>query len=474
MKGIENDKNFKKEFYLKIKNLFLNQVSNFHICIKTGNNYDYPRKNIDYKKALIEHFNDSSKPGIAIHTMFEGKTRFVVADFDYHDEIAKNIFHEDIFIKLKEIKNKSQQKFYIEITKRCGIHIWIFFEEPIDLNTANKMMEKMLAEFDLLSHSRFDDIRPKKNQKGQGLLIHLPFDAYFRENGKTCFLDDNFNPITDFNNYLNFLHNIKKITQTEEKNNKLQDNSLKDIERIISKGIISVNNSRYNLNQINKSIFFKWCMENPSLVNFYDWIALITNLLPLGPIGEELIHTISERDEKRYDFNNTEKQIQSVKSRNLKPYTYEYIKSNGNFQEHVFSNIRAPIVELVYRKYEHISYPLLMVLEKPLFKDVILRNILIELILKEQKGKKKVLMGYKQWKLYPGEILLSQRRLAELVNLPNTTLQRKIQVLEENKILRKYEISGKIIIKITAVYYDPRLGMEIPLYVGQSRKWVDL
>jgi len=458
---------------LKIRDSFLNQVQNFHTCIKNGDNYDYPRLNTDYKKDLIDHFNDSSKLGIATQTTSEGKTKFVVADFDYHDIEEVDIFHEDIFIKLKEIKKQFPQRFYIEITKRGGIHIWIFFDKPIDSNIAYSVMAEMLKEFGLLSHSRFDDIRPNKNQKGDGLLIHLPFDAYFRKNGKTCFLDDNSKPITDLNNYLSFLKGIKKITPTEEKNDKPQTNSLKDIDKIISKGIITVNNSNYNLNQINKSQFFKWCIEYPSLLNFHDWIALMTNLLPLGPIGKELIHAISKLDEKRYDFNNTEKQIQGVKSRNLKPYTYEYIKNNGNFQEQVSPNIRAPIVELVYRKYEYISYPLSMVLEKPLFKDMKLRTILIELILQEQKGKKEVMLRYRQWKLYPGEIFLSQGKLADLTEIPKTTLQREMKVLEENKIIETYNISGKKIIKITAVYYDPRQGMEIPLYVGQSRKWID-
>jgi len=473
MKEIENDKTLKKEFYLKIKDSFLNKKDEFHQCIKNGDNYDYPRLNTDYKKDLIDHFNDSSKPGIAIYTMSKGKTKIAVADFDFHDVDSPEKERQKIISKLIQLRNKGLYPFYIEISKRGGIHIWIFFDTLIDTDIAYSVMEKMLKELNLLTHSRFDCIRPNKNQKGAGLLIHLPFDAYFKKNGKTCFLDNNFKPITGFNNYLSFLKGIKKITPTEEKNNKPQTNSLKDIDKIISEGIIFVNNSTYKLNRLYESRFFKWCIENPSLVNFHDWIALMTNLLPLGPIGKELIHAISKLDEKRYDFNNTEKQIQGVKSRNLKPYTYEYIKNNGNFQEQVSPNIKAPIVELLFSKYEHISYALSKVLEKPLFKDKVLQTILMELILQEQKGVKEKLLRYKQWKLCPGEIFISVRELAKLVNIPNTTLQRKIKVLEENKILKRYEINGENIIKITAVYYDPCLEMEIPLYVGQSRKWID-
>jgi len=52
--------------------------------------------------------------------------------------------------------------------------------------------------------------------------------------------------------------------------------------------------------------FVKWCVANPSLVNYELWVALAANLQPFGEEGRALFHTVSALDAQRYKSDQTE------------------------------------------------------------------------------------------------------------------------------------------------------------------------
>ena len=197
--------------------IFFNCSDYFHKCVFLNGNFSYPKGTGDYHEAVKNHICTEFSPGIAIPTMFENKTKFVVADFDYHNTGSNDYNRSEILASLNEFKKSYCVPFSIELSKRGGIHVWVFFEEPTDKADAYRTMFVLLQKAGLNNKKSFDKIIPYKEQIGLCPTIHLPFDAYFRNHGHTCFLNDDMLPITSTEEYVEFLRNIKKAKPEDVK-----------------------------------------------------------------------------------------------------------------------------------------------------------------------------------------------------------------------------------------------------------------
>lgn len=85
-----------------------------------------------------------------------------------------------------------------------GAHAWIFFDEPVPARIARSLGTLIIAkcsELNIrLSLDSYDRLFPSQDylpKGGFGNLIALPLQKIPRENGNSCFLDENLNPIRD-------------------------------------------------------------------------------------------------------------------------------------------------------------------------------------------------------------------------------------------------------------------------------------
>lgn len=75
---------------------------------------------------------------------------------------------------------------------------------------------------------------------------------------------------------------------------------------------------RCSLNKIEQCEFIRWCRRHPQEVSEPAWFALISNLAHLQG-GIERIHEISQLDNLRYDYVNTQRVIERVLREGYKP-----------------------------------------------------------------------------------------------------------------------------------------------------------
>jgi len=89
--------------------------------------------------------------------------------------------------------------------------------------------------------------------------------------------------------------------------------------------------------------FIQWCRKYPMDVSEPLWFAMITNLAHVEG-GPKLIHEISRLDMFRYDYQQTQRLIERVKSRGYSPANCKTIKNKGfNCAKLGWCPVRAPM-----------------------------------------------------------------------------------------------------------------------------------
>jgi hypothetical protein len=165
---------------------------------------------------LTEEVNLSHLHGkkvIGIYPLLQGDMcNFLAIDFD------KKTFEKDV-VAFWEICDEFNIPIYVEKSRSGnGMHVWIFFSEPVYAKTARKMgmilltrtMDKMS-----LSLDSYDRLFPNQDTmlKGEfGNLIALPFQGESAKQGNTLFVNKYFEV---YENQVEVLRNIKKMAASE-------------------------------------------------------------------------------------------------------------------------------------------------------------------------------------------------------------------------------------------------------------------
>jgi hypothetical protein len=286
---------------------------------------------------MKRHISDPKFPGIGVYPLLDGNVcKWVAADFDLHNKRES----DEIFTALKYMYKVAEHEsfnIYPEISKSGnGLHIWIFFQDAVNAWTARQFMMGLLTRAKANHLSSYDRLFPSQdrlnpNSKGLGNLIHLPFSAHFISEG-THFTDKNELRYTNAPEDMeNFIACVQPVT-------------LEDVDKILDGWGIAADKNATNkyemdnnqfehdedgLEKVLADPFIVWCKNNPSEVDYQAWIGMMTNLLPYGSNGVEIIHQLSAIDRIRYDQDNTDKVILGCRS--LNPITHRWLESNTNY-----------------------------------------------------------------------------------------------------------------------------------------------
>ena len=236
---------------------------------------------------LAKHVTREKFLGIGIYPLLEGnKTKWISADFDYHSEQEREET-EEALARMVEFAEEVGIYFYREVSKSGnGTHILIFFEEEIDSWKARRFMGGFLLACGADKISSMDRFFPSQDRlsetsKGFGNLIHLPFSAHWIDKG-TYFIINGAkikNTKDDLDIFLSEVqpHTIEYVNTVLDKwelLNTVESSAIYEYDNIVYEyakdGIISVLSDQ----------FIAWCKDNPKEVDYNDWIAKITNLIP--------------------------------------------------------------------------------------------------------------------------------------------------------------------------------------------------
>ena len=121
------------------------------------------------------------------------------------DACMKNAYRKALEIQ-KLLEEKGMHS-YIEYSGFRGYHVWLFMSEWIPVRFANLLTESVdivLTSEDAVSVECFPNkVRLKTGRFGQ--VIKIPYGIHVRSGKRSCFIDDNGEPITEIDQFINTL-----------------------------------------------------------------------------------------------------------------------------------------------------------------------------------------------------------------------------------------------------------------------------
>ncbi|WP_172924192.1 DEAD/DEAH box helicase family protein [Streptococcus sp. 1449] len=179
--------------------------------------YDYGWKQLPPEKRSFQTLTDSvlkshfrGETAIGIFPMhLDDSCYFLVLDLDEGD-------WKEAGLTIRRIARERQMEAHLEISRSGhGLHIWFFFEEAIPSREARlfgkKLIELAMQESMQLSFDSFDRMFPNQDvlpKGGFGNLIALPFQGEAYHQGRTVFVDEQFQPYEDQWRYLQEIQRV--------------------------------------------------------------------------------------------------------------------------------------------------------------------------------------------------------------------------------------------------------------------------
>ncbi|WP_447383503.1 TOTE conflict system archaeo-eukaryotic primase domain-containing protein [Streptococcus pseudopneumoniae] len=179
--------------------------------------YDYGWKQLPPEKRSFQTLTDSvlkshfrGETAIGIFPMhLDDSCYFLVLDLDEGD-------WKEAGLTIRRIARERQMEAHLEISRSGhGLHIWFFFEEAIPSREARlfgkKLLELAMQESMQLSFDSFDRMFPNQDvlpKGGFGNLIALPFQGEAYHQGRTVFVDEQFQPYEDQWRYLQEIQRV--------------------------------------------------------------------------------------------------------------------------------------------------------------------------------------------------------------------------------------------------------------------------
>ncbi|HGJ3845844.1 TPA: DEAD/DEAH box helicase family protein [Streptococcus pneumoniae] len=179
--------------------------------------YDYGWKQLPPEKrsfqtltnsVLKSHFRGEAAIGIfPMH--LDDSCYFLVLDLDEGD-------WKEAGLTIRRIARERQMEAHLEISRSgYGLHIWFFFEEAILSRKARlfgkKLLELAMQESMQLSFDSFDGMFPNQDVLPKGgfdNVISLPFQGEAYHQGRTVFVDEQFQPYEDQWRYLQEIQRV--------------------------------------------------------------------------------------------------------------------------------------------------------------------------------------------------------------------------------------------------------------------------
>jgi len=180
---------------------------------------------------IVEHLQGNranASDVIGVYPLFpDGTTRFLVFDFDNHENDGMGAEFETVGCKwteevaaLRKICNINGIPALVERSRSGkGAHLWIFFETPVEASLARNfgfaLLEKGAESVNLRNFSYYDRMLPAQDtlpDGGLGNLIALPLQGLALKNGNSAFVDENWQP---YGNQWEVLLSTKKLVKEQ-------------------------------------------------------------------------------------------------------------------------------------------------------------------------------------------------------------------------------------------------------------------
>jgi hypothetical protein len=149
----------------------------------------------------------------APYQLSEGKLKWVCIDIDAYGDVSD----KEIHAKVIEVVKKTQELLgknscLVEHSGSKGYHVWIFFDEPIDVDLGFSLGHHITHDI-MRTHEINVEVYPKQytTTKEYGNTVKLPLGLHQKTKQRCLFVSDNFQPHKD---QWMVLQNVRLVSKT--------------------------------------------------------------------------------------------------------------------------------------------------------------------------------------------------------------------------------------------------------------------
>lgn len=252
------------------------------------------------------------------------------------DACLQRAYHKALEIQ-KLLEDKGIHA-YIEFSGFRGYHVWLFLTEWIPIRFANmltdRIEEELAEDTDITVECFPNKVRLKPGRFGQ--VIKLPFGIHVRSNRRSCFLDDDGQPVTSIDHFIETrarypLPTIRKVltfvkSPTDATNSGEGGTAVPSVEEGLAQSVISEEVMEQELQaaygELTASV--KEVLSHCSLMKYLCLKAKRTGYLThfermsilyvfghIGEEGKEFVHEVM-RLTMNYQYNTTQRFIERI------------------------------------------------------------------------------------------------------------------------------------------------------------------
>lgn len=222
----------------------------------------------------------------------------------------------DIVKNIESEIEKLGLKCYIEDTGHRGYHMWLFFGEWIPVRyihmLADYIQKNIFPDEEDISIEFFPNkTRVKEGKLGQA--IKIPLGYHTKTGNKSCFLDDDFHPVSDYHMFLDSvavfgLKNIRKLLGKINVSNNTKQRELDTDISIFGKTDEAINQV---LSKCNLMRYLCQKAYKTGYLSHFERLSVLYVFGHMGDNGKEFVHTVMSYT-LNYQYSITQKFISKI------------------------------------------------------------------------------------------------------------------------------------------------------------------
>ena len=222
----------------------------------------------------------------------------------------------DIVKNMESEIEKLGLKCYIEDTGHRGYHMWLFFGEWIPVRyihmLADYIQKNIFPDEEDISIEIFPNkTRIKEGKPGQA--IKIPLGYHTKTGNKSCFLDDDFHPVSDYHMFLDSvavfgLKNIRKLLGKINVSNNTKQRELDTDISIFGKTDEAINQV---LSKCNLMRYLCQKAYKTGYLSHFERLSVLYVFGHMGDNGKEFVHTVMSYT-LNYQYSITQKFISKI------------------------------------------------------------------------------------------------------------------------------------------------------------------
>lgn len=264
------------------------------------------------EEILRRHFDGTCTVGTYVQRN-NNSARFMVIDMDVSKKVLLEIggdkeklwpYLQKVAVQVGKIQEELKHlglRGWVEESGYRGYHIWILFTEWVSVRYLNMLQDIIENCLENLPETITAEFFPNKSKLKPGKLgqtIKLPYGYHAKTGRQSCFVDENFRPVSDPGNFIMNMEKYTNITVKRILSTAVPSKSLALKENVVDTDISSFGKVSENVELVLKRCnLMRYLSQKAKTTGYLSHFERLSILYVFGHMGEEgnnFIHKVME------------------------------------------------------------------------------------------------------------------------------------------------------------------------------------